>query len=422
MPQTLTVRLREPHPFQLPVKKSTAKRKILRGGRRGGKTTLLAQIAVERFLAGKRVLYAAPTTEQGERFWSEVKRALAEPIQAGVFAKNESLHVIERERTDARIRAKTAWNPDMLRGDYCDDLLIDEWQLCDEGMWGEVGAPMLMDTDGDAIFAYTPPSLHRRSAMKARDPRHAARMFKMAQEDTTGRWEAFHFTSYDNPHISQEAIEEMRADMTATAFRQEIMAEDVEDVPGALWKHSMILHVVMEWDELLESLVRAVIAVDPSGTKRGDEAGIIAAGKDKDGTMYVFADRSGQLSPDGWGRGACNLYYESKADAVVAETNFGADMVLSVMKGIDPEVPVYKISASRGKQIRAQPVVALYEQGKVYHVGSLGMLEKELTEWVPGESGWSPGRLDALVHALTYLSERGDRPKPSVVSSSRRRR
>lgn len=418
MAVAVQVTLRTPHGAQRKVQKSGAKRKICRGGRRSGKTTILAEIGVEAFLAGKRVLYAAPTTEQGERFWAEVKKALVEPISNGIYGKNEGLHLIERPGTDARIRAKTAWNPDMLRGDYADLLILDEWQLCNEAMWSEVGLPMLLDTNGDAIFAYTPPSLFRKSVIKAKDPRHAAKLFKKAQEDTTGRWEAFHFTSYDNPHLTTEAIEEIHKDMTETAFRQEILAEDIEDVPGALWKYALIdPHRVDEpIEDLLEQLVKVIVAVDPSGTKRGDEAGVIAAGLDRKGHVNVWGDRSGQLSPDGWGQAAVDSYYDYDADCIVAEHNFGADMVKSVIRGIDKDVPVYTIRASRGKQIRAQPVVAKYEQGKVHHVGEgLGLLEKELTEWVPRESAWSPGRLDALVHAVRFLTEKR-RSKPRAKS------
>lgn len=106
------------HPHQHRFVDSKAKRKVVCAGRRGGKTKGAAQLAVETFLAGPRILYAAPTTEQIETFWREVKEALAEPIGAGVFYKNETEHVIEIPGTKQRIRAKTAWNADTLRGDY----------------------------------------------------------------------------------------------------------------------------------------------------------------------------------------------------------------------------------------------------------------------------------------------------------------
>ena len=224
----LTVELRQPHAKQEEFIRSRAKRKIIRAGRRGGKTAGMAIAAVEAFLAGKRVLYAAPTTEQTGAFWAEVCRSLAEPISAKVFNKNESERFIELPGTQQRIRAKTAWNADTLRGDYADLLILDEYQLMNEDAWEVVGKPMLLDNNGDAVFIYTPPSLLSAGVSKARDPRHATKLFKAASADTTGQWQAFHFTSWDNPYISHEALEHIAIDMSQAAYRQEIMAEDDE--------------------------------------------------------------------------------------------------------------------------------------------------------------------------------------------------
>src|SRR5438093_9298312 len=107
-----------------------------------------------------------------------------------------------------------------------------------EDTWEIVGAPMLLDNDGDAVFIYTPPSLHSRSVSKANDSLHAAKLFKKMAADTSGRSETFSFSSHDNPYISARALNEITQDMTQLAYRQEILAEDVEDVPGALWKHA----------------------------------------------------------------------------------------------------------------------------------------------------------------------------------------
>jgi hypothetical protein len=223
-----TVTLRRPHAKQVPIRDSKAKRKVVRAGRRGGKTVVAATVCVDKFLEGLRPLYATPTSDQLETWWFEVKRALAEPIDAGVFKKNETEHTIEREGTKNRIKGKTAWNADTLRGDYSDFLVLDEWQLMNEDTWEVVGAPMLLDNNGDAMFIYTPPSLRSAGVSKARDPRHAAKMFKKALADTTGRWETFSFTSHDNPYISEEALGEIIQDMSKASYRQEILAEDDE--------------------------------------------------------------------------------------------------------------------------------------------------------------------------------------------------
>jgi len=227
MPE-LVIHLRRPHPKQKEFIDSKAKMKVIRAGRRLGKTVGIAILAVMAFLAGKRVLYAAPTSEQTDRFWYEIRRALDEAIRAGVYKLNETEKYIEKPGTLNRIKAKTAWNANTLRGDYADLLILDEFQLMAEDTWDEVGAPMLADNNGDAVFIYTPPSLHSSGVSKARDPRHAAKMFKKALEDKTGLWQTFHFTSYDNPYISKEALALVAQNMSKQSYLQEIMAEDDE--------------------------------------------------------------------------------------------------------------------------------------------------------------------------------------------------
>jgi|SRR3990167_4602140 len=395
----ITVRLRRPHPKQELFIDSPAKRKIIRAGRRGGKTVGIAILALRKFLEGRRVLYAAPTSEQVGRFWFECNRALEGAVRAGAYRKNETEHIIERAGSENRIRAKTAWNANTLRGDYADVLILDEWQLMDEEAWELVGAPMLLDNDGDAIFIYTPPSLHSRSVSKARDPRHAAKMFKAAEADTTGRWATFHFRSADNPTISQDALAEIGKDMTNLAYRQEILAEDIDEAPGALWKRNYFQYAAK-----LPDMVRIVVGIDPSGgsDEAADEQGIIVGGKGKDGLGYVLADGSCRLSPDGWAKEAIRLYHRHKADRIVAEKNFGGDMVSFTIHTADANAPVKLVSASRGKAVRAEPIAAMYEQGKILHGQSFPALEDELCAWTP-EDKWSPNRLDALVWVMSEL-------------------
>lgn len=222
------VRCRTPHAKQFEFIHHPAKRKVIRAGRRSGKTIGVAYKAIMEYLAKKRVLYAAPTIEQLDSFWFEVTKALSETILGGLYKKNENERTIEVVGTKNRIKAKTAWNPDTLRGDYADLLILDEYQLMDEATWEEAGIPTLLDHDGDAIFIYTPPSLRSGGMSKARDPRHAAKMYVAAQNDKSGRYATFHFTSFDNPYISQTALREIVKDMTRTAYRQEILAEDDE--------------------------------------------------------------------------------------------------------------------------------------------------------------------------------------------------
>ena len=391
-----TVRFRNTasHPSQHKFINSEAKRKIIRAGRRGGKTTGVAQLALKYFLAGLRPIYATPTQDQIDAFWFEITRALAGPIEAGVYYKNETRHLVELPGTKQRIRAKTAWNADTLRGDYADLLILDEFQLMHESTWQEVGAPMLADNNGDAVFIYTPPSRRSRSATKADDPRHASKMYKRAEADDSGRWEAFYFTSLENPFISQEAISELSDDMTALSYRQEFLAIDEDEMPGALWNRKLIDDTRIPIAQRPE-MTRIVIAVDPPGG--ATECGIVACGRDKMRHGYALEDGSLKGSPAVWGQKVVDLYDAWEADAIVAETNYGGDMVKNVIDGVRPGLPFKKVHASRGKLVRAEPVAARFENGLGHIVGQMAELEDELVSYDPEISTKSPNRLDAMV-------------------------
>ena len=225
-----------------------AKRQVIKAGRRWGKTMGAAIKAVRAFMGvcsecigegclscdntgkvkPKRVLYAAPTVEQVGKFWYEIVKALSEGIEMGAFRKDETEHVIEVPGTEIRIKARTAWNANTLRGDFADLLILEEFQMMNEDAWEEVGQPMLLDNNGTAVFIYTPPSLKSEGISHAKDPRHASKMFKKASEDKSGKWKTFHFTSYDNPTLSSEALAEISRDMSQDAHRREILAQDDE--------------------------------------------------------------------------------------------------------------------------------------------------------------------------------------------------
>ena len=205
------------HAKQADFMASKAKRKVIVAGRRGGKTTGVAILAAREALQHRRrVLEAAPTQEQTDAFWETTKGYFGELLVAGIATKNETRRMIQLPG-GGRIRCKTAWDADTLRGDYADLLILDEFADMDVTAWDEVGAPMLLDNDGDAIFIGTP---------KRRN--HFFKMYQQAIADVDGRWQAWHFTSYDNPHLSREALDEITRDMTDNAYRQEIMAEFLE--------------------------------------------------------------------------------------------------------------------------------------------------------------------------------------------------
>lgn len=148
-------------------------------------------------------------------------------------------------------------------------------------------------------------------------------------------------------------------------------------------------------------LARVVVAIDPSATSEGDEAGIMVGGRTDSGHAYILADKSLQGSPRQWATVAVNAYHDYKADRLVAESNNGGDMVAVVISTVEGAPRVKLIHASRSKQTRAEPVQNLYEQGLVHHVGTFDALEDELTSWQPGDA--SPNRLDSCVFLVTEL-------------------
>lgn len=185
--------------------------------------------------------------------------------------------------------------------------------------------------------------------------------------------------------------------------RQELNAEILNDVEGALWTYAMIDACRVG---AAPDLVRVVVGVDPKASAEADsETGIIVAGLGVDGHGYILADSSVDDSPEQWARAVVGAYRTHKADRIIAEANQGGDMVTSVLRTVDRNLSITPVWASRGKQTRAEPIASLYEQGRVHHVGTYAQLEEQMAGWVPGEK--SPDRMDALVWALTALFERG---------------
>ena len=197
--------------------------------------------------------------------------------------------------------------------------------------------------------------------------------------------------------------------------RQELAGEILDDNPDALWERAQI-------DELRVSkhadLERIVVAIDPQGTDSATSAdtGIVVVGIAPvrgDLHAYVLADLTLSGTPEKWASAAVSGFYSFKADRIVAEVNFGGDMVESIIRVVDKLIPFKKVHASRGKVVRAEPVSALYEQGRVHHVGFFAELEDQLCEWVPGAK--SPDRLDALVWAITELMLGEEEPAEGVI-------
>lgn len=225
-------------------------------------------------------------------------------------------------------------------------------------------------------------------------------------------------STYENAaNLASDFLNEMRRRYEGTRLgRQELFAEILDDVEGALWNRQMIEEARVDRHP---DLTRIVVAIDPAVSAGEDsaETGIVVAGVGVDKQGYVLADLSRRGSPVEWATAAINAYHQHNADVIVAEANQGGDMVKHTLATVDRSVPVRLVRASRGKRTRAEPVASLYEQRQVHHVGFLATLEDQLCSWVPDISQ-SPDRLDALVWAMSELMVTGARTAPIVVPTS----
>lgn len=314
---------------------------------------------------------------------------------------------------------------------------------CDEiGLWRKISA-----WNESLIFAVREaPAL----IIATGTPKGNKGIVKLLRSEPEGRV-AFTFPNLEDnrENLEPKIVEEWERLYAGTRLaRQELRGEVLEDVPGALWRWNMIEETRLD-DPLAEIRGvqgnRCVVAIDPAitATDESDETGILVAqtlpktsdlvarlAAEHPGSrpdvdhVAVLDDRSGTYTPEQWAAYAIGAYHDLKADRIVAEANQGGEMVRSVIHSIDPNVPVSLVWASKGKQPRAEPVAALYEQGRVHHLGAFAELETEQTTWVPGES--SPNRMDALVWAIfdlmlrdprhtTFAPEADRAPTPSIT-------
>ncbi len=214
-------------------------------------------------------------------------------------------------------------------------------------------------------------------------------------------------------NLSADYIADLES-MSSRAKKRFFLGEYVEDVENALWSRRMIRRVQEHPD-----LSRIVVAIDPAVSNNigSDETGIIGAGVDGGGNGYTLADDSGKYSPDQWAKKAIALYDYLDADCIVAEVNQGGDMVETVIRAHRPDIPYKAVRATRGKYVRAEPVAALYERNKVYHVGDFPELEDQMCAFTSDfdrkSQGYSPDRVDAVVWAYTDLFPKMTRRKSS---------
>jgi hypothetical protein len=241
----LRIHIPAPHARQAEIEACTAKRIVVKAGRRGGKTTMVARMAVGRANAGRRQLYATPIFSQTDVFWELCVRWLWHGIQVGLVEKNETKRTLKFIRSGGTITARTASRPDHLRGLYADDLYLDEYAYMDPMIWERVAQPMLIDHDGNCLFVST-----------GQKRNHFFLLGLVAQQNNDGRWAFFRFPSTENPFLSASAIADLAKDMTEEEYAEEILAEDVEG-EGAVFR--------LYRDDFLPGLSIAEILTDHAG-------------------------------------------------------------------------------------------------------------------------------------------------------------
>ena len=294
-----------------------------------------------------------------------------------------------------------ATEPDQLRGPqhhfaWCDE--IAKWKYM-QATWDQVQMGLRLGEKPQQVITTTPRPLE---------------LIKKILNDkdtvvTKGR-------TYDNAgNLAAPFLKKITEEYEGTRLgRQELEAEILDDIPGALWSRSGI--DMNRSSEPPLDMERVIVAVDPatSNEEGSDETGIVVVGlaRNAEGYAegYVLEDGSMKGSPEEWARRAVHLYRKWEADKIVAEKNQGGDMVASVIKAVDRSLAPKLVHASRGKYIRAEPISSLYEQNRVHHVGRLDKLEDQMCTFsvdnIRGNGMGSPDRVDALVWGLTELFDK----------------
>lgn len=391
---------------------------LLNGGRGAGKTRSGAEDIA--WWGGMnndtRIAVIAPTTGDARDTCIEGVSGLMSVLPSiCVKSWNRSLGELHLFN-GTRVKCFSAEEPDRLRGPqhhraWCDELAA--WRY--EDAWDQLMFGLRLGPHPRAIVTTTPrPTKLVRQLIS--DPRTI-----MTREGT--------FANEKN--LSQSALDKLKDRYSGTRLgRQELDAEVLDDVAGALWTRDKIDATRRKLEDVPD-MVRVVVGVDPAvadpaNVSDGDgraETGIIVAGLGVDGRGYLLGDLSCRLSPAGWAARAVSGIDEFDGDAIVAETNQGGAMVTSTIRAARPTVKVITVHAAKGKVTRAEPISALYEQGRISHVGSFPQLEDQQVAFTSlGIVGDTTGdRVDAMVWAFSELfprmTKKQQRKDVSVVSA-----
>jgi len=320
----------------------------------------------------------------------------------------------------------SAEEPDRLRGKQHDSAVCDElasWRYIDT--WDQLMFGLRLGADPRCVVATTP-----------RPVPAITNLLKRSQNPNDVR--VVRGSTFDNrANLAKAFVDQIVQRYEGTRLgRQELFAEVLTDNPGALWKREQLDRLRVLRKEA-PAFRRIVVAVDPavSANATSAETGIVVAALGEDGHGYVIDDVSLADSPAQWAKAAANAYHTYRADRIIGEVNNGGDLVESNIRTVDRDVSYRAVRASRGKYTRAEPIAALYEQGRVHHIGSLPKLEDQMCQWDPTSSAprkqsstgdepdfsRSPDRIDALVWALTELMlHGGDDDGEMLVGRARR--
>ena len=291
----------------------------------------------------------------------------------------------------SRIKLFSADQPDRFRGPqhhgaWCDELAAYRYP----DAWNQLQFGLRLGSHPRVVITTTP---------------RPTKLIKELTSRTDGSVVVTRGSTFDNAkNLAASALADLKARYEGTRLgRQELYGEIVDDVDGALWNRDMIENSRISE---LPIMARIVVAIDPAVTNNEDSdmTGIVVAGITPDAHYYIIEDLTMRGSPDAWARVAVDAYHRHKADRLVGETNNGGDMIELLLRQIDANISYRKVVATRGKLIRAEPVAALYEQGRAHHYGMFADLEDQLCNWTPASAS-SPDRMDAMVWALHELMD-----------------
>jgi phage terminase large subunit-like protein len=369
---------------------------VIQAGRGFGKTRTGAE-TVREWAANpnERFLMIAPTTSDVRDTMIEGPSGLLQCYPPGSKPQWEPTKRLVRFPSGAIGITRSADEPERLRGPQFTKFWADElcaWRFIDDA-WDQIMFGFRVKSSAlQGVITTTPKPLKTYKALIA-DAKTVV---------TRGS------TRENQTHLSRAFLDRVIAQYEGTRLgRQEIDAEILDDTPGALWTRAIIeAHRISlkEAQDHVDLVVRIVVAIDPAvtATDESDETGIVVVGLTRSGHVLVYDDLSLRDTPLKWAAVAINALHFRRGDRIVGEVNNGGDLVESNIRTIDPNVPFRAVRASRGKMIRAEPVAAMYEQGRVHHVGAFPMLEDEMCNWIPGMR--SPSRMDALVWGITELA------------------